>query len=106
MMVPSRPADEFEDDHMLVVQIVREWAIDDSGRLEKANNPGGYANVILWAKEHQAMAAPPPMPGEEGGVPPPGPPPANDFGTEPANGLDPNSQLVPEELAGMALEGA
>ena len=106
MMVPSRPADEFEDDHMLVVQIVREWAIDDSGRLEKTGNPGGYANVILWAKEHQAMAAPPPMPGEEGGAPPLGPPPLNDFGTEPANGLDPNSQLVPEELAGMALEGA
>jgi hypothetical protein len=60
----------------------------------------------LWAKEHQAMAAPPPMPEDMGGAPPPGPPPPNGFGTEPANGLDPYSQLVPEELAGMALEGA
>lgn len=110
MPAPSIPADEFADDHMLVVQIVREWAIDDNGRLEKQNNPAGYENVILWAKEHQMMAQPPPPPMDgAGGPPPPGAgemPPPPGLGAMPANGLDPNSQLAPEELAGLALEGA
>lgn len=111
-MVSSRPADEFEDDHALVVQIVREWAVDDAGRLAKAENPGGYANVIAWAKEHAVMAMPPPMPGdpamEGGGPPPPGgmPPTQSGIGQAPANGLDPTTPLAPEELASMALEGA
>jgi len=111
-MVSSRPADEFEDDHALVVQIVREWAVDDAGRLAKAENPGGYANVIAWAKEHAVMAMPPPMPGdpamEGGGPPPPGgmPPTQQGIGQAPANGLDPTTPLAPEELASMALEGA
>lgn len=109
---PSRPADDFEDDHGLVVQIVREWAIDDAGRMAKAENPGGYMNVIAWAKEHSVMAMPPPMPGDpamDGGAPPPPgamPPTQTGIGSMPANGLDPTTPLAPEELASMALEGA
>lgn len=108
MPMSSRAADEFEDDHMMVVQIIREWAIDDAGRMAKAENPGGYANVILWGKEHQMMSMPPPMP-MDGSAPPGGgeiPASQTDIGSAPPSGLDPSMPLVPEELASMALEGA
>lgn len=105
----SRPADQFEDDHQLVVQIVREWAIDQPGRQARAENPQGYMNVILWAQEHASMVPPPPEAMGPDGAPPPGaeaPPPQTDIGSMPPAGIDPSSPLVPEELAGLALEGA
>lgn len=110
-MFASQPADDFEDDHQLVVQIVKEWAVDDAGRLAKAENPAGYMNVMLWGKEHAAMAAPPPQPQDPmqgGAAPPPGPPMPSqtDIGSMPPSGVDPTTPLAPEELAGMALEGA
>ena len=111
-LMASQPADDFVDDHALVVQIVKEWAIDDAGRAAKAENPEGYMNVILWGKEHAAMAAPPPMPGDpmQGGDPsaPGGPPMPSqtDIGSMPPSGFEPTTPLVPEELVGAALEGA
>ncbi len=106
----SRPADDFVDDPMLVVQIIREWAQDSPGRMAKVENPAGYMNVILWGKEYQMMAMPPPMPGDPAaGAPPMGgefPPSQTDLGAAPPSGLDPSVPLVPEELASMALEGA
>lgn len=110
MPMASRPADDFEDDHQLVVQIVREWAVDDAGRQAKSENPQGYMNVILWAKEHQMMVPPPmmpdgsPAPAAGGGAPML--PPSNDIGSMPPGGIDPSMPLVPEELAASALEGA
>ncbi len=65
---PSIPADEFEDIHPLVVQLVQGWAQSKAGRKEKEQNPNGYANVIAWGKAHYQLANPAPPP------PPPVPP--------------------------------
>lgn len=103
----SQPPDLFADDPVAVVAIVREWALEN--QIEKQANKIGYDNVILWAQEYQ-MAIPPPMPVEGEGAPPAGggsePPPQNDLGSLPPGGVDPTTPLAPEELSGMALEGA
>lgn len=107
-VMSSRPPDEFEDDHGMVVEIVREWALEEAGRTAKESNPQGYLNVITWAQGHQSMI-PPPMPeeGAPGGAPMGELPPSEtDLGSMPPSGIEPGSPLVPEELAGLALEGA
>lgn len=65
---PSIPADDFEDNHPLVVQLVQGWCQGKSGRKEKQQNPDGYANVVAFGKAHAVLAnpAPPPAP-----LPPP-----------------------------------
>jgi hypothetical protein len=57
---PSIPADEFEDNHELVVQLVQGWAQKAglSGG-ERERNPDGYANVIAWGVAHQKFLNPP-----------------------------------------------
>ena len=72
-LMPSIPADEFEDNHELMVQVVKEWA-QKQGFDMRQTNPAGYANVIAWGRAHQQMLmaemAPQPQPGEPTGGPP------------------------------------
>lgn len=112
--LPSIPADEFEDDHLLSAQIVKEWAQTKEGRHQKDVNPEGYANVIAWGRQHLQMAnaAMAPPPGEEppsGGGPTPAPP-AN---AKPSLAAPPSGPALrppqppprPEEMATPMLEG-
>lgn len=73
-LMPSIPADEFEDDHGFMANATQLWAQGEEAELARAQKPGGYANVIAWGKAH-AMMMPPPMPAEGGptaGGPAPG----------------------------------
>lgn len=106
---PSIPADEFEDDHLLMATVVKEWCQTITGREQKKANPAGYANVIAWGKKHLAMynmsmaPAPPPAGGgkvdletTEGG--PGAPPPPGAPTLEPVT-------PPPEEVVGASYEG-
>ncbi len=66
-MMPSIPADDFEDDPAMVVKLVQDWAQSLAGRKERETNPNGYSNVIAWGKAYRALAnpAPPPPPPPE-----------------------------------------
>jgi len=65
-LMPSIPADTFEDNPELVVQLVQGWAQKASltGGIREMN-PEGYANVISWGTQYKKMTEPP--------VPPPPP---------------------------------
>jgi hypothetical protein len=64
--VSSIPVDEFVDNHVVQYEICRSWLISEAGRLAKVENPDGYKNVLLHAKEHLlAIDAPPPTAEEE-----------------------------------------
>ena len=76
--LPSIPPDQFEDDHMFVVSMLKEWAQTEEARTVKDSNPQGYANVIAWGQAHMQLAGPPgggPPPGGPGGGAPGMPPP-------------------------------
>jgi hypothetical protein len=74
-MLPSIPADEFEDDHIVMAKVVQEWSQEEG--LPIHGSPG-YQNVIAWGLAHiqmakaeaAAAAAPPPPPGMPQGGPP------------------------------------
>lgn len=110
-MLPSIPADAFEDDHDFMVKVVREWASTPTALNLKKQNPGGYANVIAWGKEHQQLGQPPPMmpPGGPGpGGPPPngGAPEGQDLTAPPPGGISPeNQQFDPAAMSGSLMEG-
>lgn len=92
-LMPSIPADEFEDDHMFCAKVIQKWAQTQKARDLRDSDPGKYGNVIAWGKQHFIMAQPPPMPVGDGGggqpsdappmaggdtlqeIPPTGPPP-------------------------------
>jgi hypothetical protein len=65
---PTIPADGFEDDHQLCVDVCKAWCQSASGRRAREMNPDGYANVRAWGTAHMKLLNPPP--------PPPPPPPA------------------------------
>lgn len=96
MLLPSIPADEFEDNHEFMVQVVREWAATKAGMRAREESPAGYANVIAWGREHQMMAMPPPLPPEEGGEAEGGP---SGPVSEQPDGPPPESQDMPLEGA-------
>lgn len=50
----SVPVEEF-DDHAIELQICIKWINSPAGQLAKSENPAGYANVILHAKEHKKI---------------------------------------------------
>lgn len=50
--MPSIEVDQLMDNHMIQFEICRLWAISDSGRLAKQENPEGYKNVLLHAQQH------------------------------------------------------
>lgn len=59
---PSVEVDPDIDNHQVEFEICRTWLISDAGRLAKVDNPAGYKNVLLHAKQHlmimqQAMMA-------------------------------------------------
>jgi len=112
-LMPSVQAAEFEDDHMLMATVVKEWAQTRTGREHKKNNRRGYDNVIAWGMVHLEMAnmaqaggAPPPSPS---GLP--APPPVAGVGAPPPPGmpglLPPQQEATPppEEMAAANLEG-
>jgi hypothetical protein len=82
----SLPPDEFVD-HAAVADIANRWLISpQKGGKERLNNPPGFQNVVLWAREHAMMTLPPPGMGPAGMGPPPGPgeqPPAAGKGPPP-----------------------
>jgi len=72
--VSSIEIDPEIDNHNLEFEICRKWLISEAGRQTKTDNPSGYKNVLLHAKEHlrviqqqqmQQMAPPE----EQGAVP-------------------------------------
>jgi hypothetical protein len=65
-LMPSIPADTFEDNPETVVQLVQGWAqkASLSGGIRETN-PDGYSNTIAWALQYKRMLEPP--------VPPPPP---------------------------------
>lgn len=73
--IPSVEVDPDIDNHEIEFEICRSWLISDAGRLAKTENPGGYKNVLLHAKQHlqliqQAMMAEQmAMAAEKGAVP-------------------------------------
>lgn len=58
--ISSIPPDEFIDNHVIRYEIDRSWLISEAGREAKINNPKGYKNVLLHAKEHLILIPPPP----------------------------------------------
>jgi hypothetical protein len=79
---PSIPPDQFEDDHMLVASVIKEWAQTEEARITRDMNPGGYANVIAYGAASMQLSGPPPgappgagpSPGGGGPAGPGGPP--------------------------------
>lgn len=59
--LPSVQIDYEIDNHTIQYEICRAWLISDVGRQTKQENPGGYQNVLLHAREH-LLAIPPPEP--------------------------------------------
>src|SRR3990172_4853200 len=61
-MVSSMQIDELLDNHVIQFEICRKWGVSEAGQLAKIENPAGYENVLLHAKEHllalQTPAAP------------------------------------------------
>jgi len=60
--IPSVDVDPDIDNHQIEFEICRSWLVSDAGRLAKKENPEGYTNVLLHAKQHlmfvqQAMMA-------------------------------------------------
>jgi hypothetical protein len=51
-MEPSVPVDEMMDNHQVEFEICRKWAVSEAGRQVKVDNPDGYQNVLLHAKQH------------------------------------------------------
>lgn len=76
-LIPSIPPDEFEDNHLFVGSVVREWAQTDQAIRARDANPAGYANVIAWGKAHLQLS------GQGSGAPPPGGPPGGGSGPAP-----------------------
>ncbi len=114
-LAPSIPADEFEDDHELTIQAIREWCqtSEVSGRGGiRETNPGGYANVIAHGRDHLRiiqMQMAPPMPPEGDGEPPPAggpPPPEAEVQAPRPEGVPklPPAPPVPEEMGDARLE--
>lgn len=50
---PSVPIDPDIDNHALEFEVCRAWLVGPLGRDAKTNNPDGYMNVMLHAKQHQ-----------------------------------------------------
>lgn len=53
--MPSVEIDPEMDDHAVEFEICRAWAVSEAGRQAKVENPQGYANVLLHAKQHLMM---------------------------------------------------
>jgi len=52
-MMPSMMPDDFLDDPMVVVQVVKDWAVGPAGMQARDDNPMGYQNVIAYGKLSQ-----------------------------------------------------
>jgi hypothetical protein len=53
--VSSVEIDPLIDNHAVEFDICRGWLVSDAGRLCKEENPEGYKNVLLHAKEHMMI---------------------------------------------------
>ena len=53
--IPSVEIDPDIDNHEMEFTICRGWLVSDAGRLAKTENPEGYKNVLLHAKQHLQM---------------------------------------------------
>lgn len=65
-LLPSIPPDVFEDDHMFVSSVIKEWAQTEDARAIRDINPNGYANVIAYGQASMQLSGPP------GPIAPPG----------------------------------
>jgi hypothetical protein len=74
-MVPSIPPDVFEDDHIFVASVIKEWCQTEDARAIRDMNPSGYANVIAYGQASLQLSGPP-GPSAPPGPPQPGGPPS------------------------------
>jgi hypothetical protein len=73
--LPSVDVDQMMENHAIEFEICRKWAISPAGQQAKTDNPAGYKNVLLHAKQHydimnMNMMQQPPAEGEQGAAPP------------------------------------
>lgn len=57
--VPTVQVDPLVDNHAIHIEICKAWAVSESGRLAKRENPDGYKNVLLHAQMHMQYMQPP-----------------------------------------------
>lgn len=73
--LPSVDVDPMMENHAIEFEICRKWAISPAGQQAKMDNPAGYKNVLLHARQHynimnMNMMQQPPAQGENGAAPP------------------------------------
>jgi hypothetical protein len=56
---PSIEVEPEFDNHEIHFYICREWLVSEAGRQAKTDNPNGYKNVLLHAKQHLLYIQPP-----------------------------------------------
>lgn len=95
-LIPSIPPDAFEDDHMFVASVIKEWAQTEDARSIRELNPGGYGNVIAYGQASLQLSGPP------GPIAPPGagPSPGGASAIGPGGPVQPG---LPGQAQGVAL---
>lgn len=89
---PSIPPDQFEDNHDLVVAIVRAWAQTQGAADLREKNPDGYTNVMAWGTAHAQMGG---QGGPSGAPGSGGPPSGGPGGPPPGEGAGPSTPITP-----------
>lgn len=56
---PSIAAEEVVDEHIVHIQVIRNWAISEAGMEAKKSNTSGYQNVMAHLMQHISYATPP-----------------------------------------------
>ena len=98
-MLPSVPADEYEDDHLLMHTVVQEWAQKEGRRIRRLPGMASrYANVIAWGMAHLEMA-------NAGMAPPSGAPAPEGGGSGEAPKAPPEPGVPEVEMAGAGMMG-
>ena len=64
--ISSVEVDPDVDDHVMEAETCKRWLVSPTGRAAKRDNLEGYRNVLIHAKWHMSMIAPPAMPEESG----------------------------------------
>lgn len=81
MPTPTIATEEFIDDHIVHIQVIKDWAISPEGLEQREKNTQGYLNVMAHLMQHIQYATPPPQasPGGDPNNPngPPSPPQGN-----------------------------
>lgn len=95
-MDPSIPCDQFEDDHMFVASVIKEWAQTEDARGIREMNPMGYANVMAYGTTSMQLSGPPGPTAPPGAGPSPG-------GAAPSSPGGPPQPNEPGQASGVAV---